>query len=143
MGKSNYWSIGLLNLLFNAAALATVAQNNATSPITNIYAALHTADPGASGSQTTNEVTYTSYARVAVARTTSGWPTTTTQTISPAASITFPQGTGGSGTATYFSVGTATSGAGNLLYSGTISPNIVTGNGITPQLTTATTITEA
>jgi len=143
VGKANFWSNGLLNLLFNATALATIAQNNGTSPITNIYAALHTADPTASGTQSSNEVTYTSYARVAVARTTSGWPTTTTQSISPAAAITFPQGTGGSGTATFGSVGVASSGATSLLYSGAITPSIVTGNGITPQLTTASTITES
>jgi hypothetical protein len=120
-----------------------VAQNNATSPITNIQISLHTADPGASGSQTTSEATYTGYARVAVARTTGGWPTTTTQTISPAAAITFPAGTAGSGTVTFFGTGTLNSGAGNLFYSGPVTPNIVTGNGITPQLTTATTITES
>jgi hypothetical protein len=80
---------------------------------------------------------------VAVARSTGGWPTTSTESISPGAAITFPAGTGGSGTASYFGVGTASSGAGNLFYSGTVTPNIVTGNGITPQLTTATTITES
>lgn len=143
MGKANYWSNGLLNLFFNAAALANVADNAASSPLTNLYFSLHTADPGAAGSQTTSEITYTSYARVAVARTTGGFATTTTQTISPVAAVTFPAGTGGAGTATFFGLGTATSGAGNLAYSGTVTPNIVTGNGITPQLTTATTIVEA
>ena len=47
-----------------------------------------------------------------------------------------------SGTVTHFSVGTASSGAGKILYSGTVTPNIVTGNGVTPQLTTSTQITE-
>jgi hypothetical protein len=36
----------------------------------------------------------------------------------------------------------ASSGATMLMYSGTVTPNIVTGNGITPVLTTATAITE-
>lgn len=140
MGASNVWANGLLNALFNAATLANVIENASSSPLTSLYVSLHTADPTASGNQTSSEVTYTSYARQAVARTTSGWPTTTTQTISPAAAITFPSGTGGSGTATYMGIGSASMGTGELFYSGPISPNIVTGAGIQPQLTTATTI---
>ena len=37
---------------------------------------------------------------------------------------------------------TASSGTGKLLYSGAISPSIVCGNGVTPQLTTSTSISE-
>jgi len=48
-------------------------------------------------------------------------------------------GTGGSGTVTHFGIGTASSGAGKLLYSGTVTPNIVCGNGVTPSLVAATT----
>ncbi len=142
MGKNNSASTGWLNLLFTATTLSNVANNASTSPLTNLYVSLHTADPGATGTQTTSEVTYTSYARVAVARTGGGW-TVGTATVSPAASITFPAGTGGSGTATHFGIGSLTSGAGVLYYSGTVTPNIVTGNGVTPILSTATTITES
>lgn len=141
MGKSNQWAGDILKLYFNATAIADIAENDASSPITNIHASLHTADPGTGGNQQTNEITYTSYARVAVARTTGGW-TITTNSASPVAAITFPAGTGGSGTATHFGLGTLASGAGVRQYSGTVTPNIVTGNGITPSLTTATTITE-
>jgi hypothetical protein len=76
-----------------------------------------------------------------VARTTGGW-TVTNNSVSPVANIDFPAGTGGSGTATHFGVGTAASSTGKLLYKGTVTPNIVTGAGITPRLTTATAITE-
>src|SRR5689334_11511243 len=124
MSKSNSLENSLLLLLFNATAIANVADNAATSPITNIYASLPTADPGEAGSQTTNEIAYTSYARVAVARTSGGW-TVTANSVSPVAAITFPAGTGGSGTATHFGLGTASSGAGVLWYSGTVTPNIV------------------
>jgi hypothetical protein len=141
MAKGSTFCNDFLKLIFNATAIANIADNAATSPLTNLYLSLHTADPGAGGSQTTSEVTYTSYARVAVLRTTGGW-TVTSNAVSPAATISFPAGTGGSGTATYMGVGTASSGAGKLLWSGAISPTIVTGNGVTPQLTTATTITE-
>ena len=141
MSKGDTFENDLLKLIFNATAIANIADNAATSPLTNLYVSLHTADPGESGNQTTSEVTYTSYARVAVARTTGGW-TVTANSVSPVAAITFPAGTGGSGTATYFAVGTTSSSTGKILYSGTVTPNIVCGNGVTPQLTTSTTITE-
>lgn len=141
MSKSNSFENSLLLLIFNGTAIADLAENDTTTPATNLYVSLHTADPGEAGNQTTNEIAYTSYARVAVARSGSGW-TVTANSVSPAAAITFPAGTGGSGTATHFGVGTASSGAGVLLYSGTVTPNIVCGNGVTPQLTTSTAITE-
>lgn len=141
MGKSTFLSNAYLALLFNGTATATLFQNNSTSPLTNLYVALHTADPGVGGSQSTSEVAYTSYARVAVARTSGGW-TVTSNAVTPVAAINFPTGTGGSGTATYWSVGVASSGATNILYSGPISPSIAVGSGITPQLTAASSVTE-
>lgn len=141
MSKGNTFENDLLKLIFQATAIANIADNASASPLTNLYVSLHTSDPGEAGDQTTNEVTYTSYARVAVARSGAGW-TITANSVSPAATVSFPAGTGGSGTATHVGVGTSLSGAGKLLYSGTVTPNIVTGNGITPQLTTASTITE-
>lgn len=141
MSKGDTYENDLLKLLFNATAIANVADNAATSPLTNLYVSLHTADPGEAGNQTTSEIAYTSYARTAVARTTGGW-TVTANSVSPVANIDFVAGTGGSGTATYFAVGSASSSTGKIFYSGTVTPNIVTGNGITPRLTTATAITE-
>ena len=139
MSKSNVLETAILNLLFNATSIANLADNTATSPATTLTIALHTADPGEAGDQTTSEATYTSYARVTVARTAGGW-TITGDSVSPVATISFPAGTGGSGTVTHWSVGTGVSD--NLMYSGTVTPNIVTGSGVTPQLTTASTITE-
>lgn len=141
MSKSNAWENDLLKLLFQATAVANIADNAASSPLTNLYVSLHTADPGEAGDQTTNEIAYTSYARVAVARTSGGW-TVTNNSVSPAANIDFPAGTGGSGTATHVGIGTASSGAGKLLYKGPVSPNIVCGNGVTPRIGAGSTITE-
>jgi hypothetical protein len=147
MAKGTAYANSLLLLVFNATLFANVAVNATSSPITSIFAALHTSDPGSAGDQTTNEMTtgaYASYARVAVTRASGagGW-TVTTNSVSPYAAITFPAGTGGSGaTATHFSLGTLTSGAGVRLYSGTVTPNIVCGNGITPSLSTASTVSE-
>lgn len=143
MGKGNTTSNNLLKLIFNATNWSLIADNTATTPLTNLFVALHTADPTASGSQTSNEIGYTSYARVAVARTTSGWTASSAESTSPVGAINFPAGTGGSGTATFWSIGTLTSGAGVILYSGAISPSIVCGNGVTPSLTTASTVTES
>lgn len=139
MSFSNAAEQNIMLLIFNATTWANVAINATSSPITNIYASLHTADPGEAGDQTTSESAYTSYARVAVARTSGGW-TSTAGSVSPVANIDFPAGTGGSGTVTYFGVGTLVSTAGVLIMSGTVTPNIVTGNGVTPRLTTASTL---
>ena len=141
MSKSNTFENDWLKLIFNATAIANLADNAASSPLTNLYVSLHTADPGEAGNQSTSEATYTSYARVAVARTSGGW-TVTNNSVSPVANIDFPAATGGSGTITFFGVGSASSGAGVLYYSGTVTPNISVTAGVTPRLTTASTITE-
>lgn len=130
----------VLKLIFNATAWANYADNAASTPQTNIHVALHEADPGDSGNMSTNEADYTNYARVNVARTTGGW-TVTANSVSPVANIDFPAGTGGSGTVTHFSTGKTGGGSTDILWSGTVTPNIVTGNGVTPRLTTATAIT--
>lgn len=142
MAKGSTFSNDLLKMIFQAVAIANIADNAASSPLTNLEVALHTADPGVGGSQTTSEAAYTGYARVAVARTSGGW-TVTGNSVSPAAQVNFPIGTGGSGTATFWSAGTAHTGAGKILYSGAMSPAVVLGNGVTPYLTTATAITES
>ena len=71
MSKSNAFETSLLGLLFNNTDIANIGdaaglQNSAAAG--SLYLALHTADPGEAGDQTTNECTYGSYARVAVAR---------------------------------------------------------------------------
>jgi len=145
MSKANAYEADLLKLLLNATAIANVADNTATSPLTNVYVALHTADPGDTGDQTTSEVSYTGYARVAVARTSGGWTISGTNptVASPVAAITFPASTGGTGgVVTHFSVGSLSTTAGRIFYSGTVTPNITVANGVTPQLTTASTISE-
>lgn len=141
MSKSDTFENDLMKLIFNATAIANLADNAATSPLTNLYVALHTADPGEAGTQATSEATYTSYARVAVARTSGGW-TVTANSVSPVATISFPAATGGTNTISYFSVGVASTGATKILYSGTVTPNISVSSGVTPQLTTSTAITE-
>ena len=145
MSKADGYELDLLKLLFNATAIANVADNAAASPLTNLYISLHTADPGETGSQTTSETAYTGYARVAVARTSGGWTcsgTAPSQAV-PVANIDFASCTAAPGGAiTFFGVGSLVSGAGKLFYSGTVTPNITMAIGVIPRLTTASSITE-
>ena len=144
MSKSNTWENDLLLLVFNntgASLIGDATGLRGSTTAGSLYLSLHTADPGEAGTQTTNEIGYTSYVRKAVARSGSGF-TVTGNSVVLAADQDFVPGTGGSGTATHFGVGTDASGTGKLLYKGAITPNIVCGNGVTPRLTTGTTITE-
>lgn len=142
MSKSDAFENAWLLLVFqntNAANIGDATGLRGSTVAGSLYLSLHTADPGEAGSQATSEITYTSYARVAVARTSGGFAVAA-NAVQLVATASFPAGTGGSGTATFWGLGTAASGAGVLMYSGTITPNIVTGNGITPQLASGTNI---
>ena len=138
-GFSDNTENAILNLMYSATNWSLVADNTATTPMTNVHVALHTADPGDAGTMQTSEVAYTSYARVNVARST-GWTTASTGVISPAAQIDFPAGTGGSGTVTFFSTGKTGGGTAPIFMSGSVTPSIVTGSAVTPHLTVATTL---
>jgi len=139
MSKSDALENSILLLLFNGTAIADLAENEVASPSANIEVALHTGDPGEAGTQLTSEATYGGYARVAVARTSGGW-TVTGNSVSPAAAITFVEASSGSETITHFSVGVDVGDV--IMYSGTVTPNIVVTTGVIPELTTASTITE-
>lgn len=141
MSKGNTFENDLVKLIFQGTAIANIADNAASSPLTNLYLSLHTADPGEAGDQTTSEATYTSYARVAVARTSSGF-TVSTNAVTLAANTDFPAATGGTNTITHFGIGTASSGAGNLLYKGSLSPTISVSNGVTPRINSGVIVTE-
>ena len=144
MSKTNTWENDLLLLMFNNTNSslhgdATGLRGSTTAG--SYYVSLHTADPGEASDQTTSEIAYTSYARVAVARSSGGF-TVSTNTVAFAAAVTFPAGTGGSGTATHFGIGCSSSGTGKLLYKGALSPTVVCGNGVTPQINAGTVVTE-
>lgn len=141
MSKGNTFENDLLRLIFNGTAIADIAENDATGPLTQLFVALHSADPGEAGDQSTSEVAYTSYARVGVARTVGGW-TVTANSVSPVANIDFPAATGGAATATHASIGTAASGAGKILYKGALSSSIAVVTGVIPRVASGSTITE-
>lgn len=117
----------LLRLIYNATAIANLADNAATSPLTQLAVALHTADPGEAGTMLTSEVAYTGYARVNVNRNSGGW-TVTNNSVSPTANIDFPQRTdsGAAVVATHFSVGFTGGGATKIINRGVIGSLIGT-----------------
>lgn len=125
MSIGNTTENDICSLLFKSTALSWDAN-------TDLYVSLHTADPGEGGSQTTSEATYTSYARVTVARSAVGW-TVTNNVAENAALVQFPQATGGSNTITYVAIGTAFSGAGQIICSGALSSSLAVSSGIQPQ----------
>ena len=144
MSKSNTFETNFLSHIFENADIALIGDATGVRGSTtagSLYFSLHTANPTDVSDQTTSEVTYTSYARVAVARSAAGW-TVTGNAVAVDANVTFPAGTGGSGTATHWGLGTDVSGVGKMLFYGPISPSIVCGNGVTPQLTAGTVVTE-
>jgi hypothetical protein len=134
MSKSNASENALLQLFFNNVDFATVGdaaglQNSATAG--SFYISLHTGDPGEAGDQTTNEATYTNYARVAVARSAAGW-TVSGSTATNFAQISFPQCGVTGNTITYVGIGTEISGAGVLMYSGALNSSLAVALNITP-----------
>lgn len=133
MSKSNSWETDILKLLFTNLSGALIGDASGIQPSAgsgSLYISLHSADPGEAGDQTTSEATFTSYARVGVGRNAAAW-TVSGNSVTNAAVITFPACTGSSTTVTYFGIGTASSGAGKLLYSGAVSPSIAVTSGIT------------
>jgi len=133
MSKSNATETDLLAKIFTATALPWDAA-------TDLEIHLHTADPGEAGTTATSEATYTSYAAVTVARTTSGW-TVSGNTCTNDALIQFPQCSGGSNTLTHVSISPASST--QILYSGALNSSLAVSSGIQPQFAaSALSITE-
>lgn len=132
-----------LALVFNATTWNLIAENDSTSPATNLYLSLHTATPGIGGSQLTNETAYTNYARVAVARTTGGWSIPSGGATANAALVQFAQCGVTGATITHVAIGTASSGAGTVLYAGALNSSLAVANLIQPQFSAAAlTVTE-
>ena len=142
-GKTDYLSNAWLKLLFQAIPIANIADNASASPLTQLYLSLHTADPGDApvNGQSQYEANYVGYARIALSRSTGGWAVVG-KAVSPQADIILGRCTNGVMTITHAGVGTAPSGAGILLYSGAVSPQIATQPGVRPIIEAGSTITE-
>jgi hypothetical protein len=131
---TNYAEGKILDLLFTNQDWANIGDATGiqgSSTDGSFYIALFTADPTDAGTQT-NEANYTGYARVAVARTTSGW-TVSSDTVDNDSAITFPECTGGSNTVTHLGVMDAST-SGNMIIHGALSSSLAISSGITPNI---------
>lgn len=125
MSMTNAGENALAALFFsntNFASIGDATGLRGSSVAGNFYLTLHTADPGEAGDQTTNEATYTSYARVAVSRST-GF-NVSGNSAALAALTEFPACTGGNNTITHFGIGTDSSGAGVLVFKAPLGSNL-------------------
>ena len=110
----------ILRLIFNGTAIANLAINATASPLTSLFVSLHTDDPGDYGTQSTNEVSYTGYARVPVTRDTNGW-TVANDSVAPVNTVNFGQCTA------YASVFTGSISGTTLTVTGTPTGTIAVG----------------
>jgi hypothetical protein len=134
--KGNTFENDVVLLTFNGTAYSWNANSD-------LYVALHTGDPGEAGNQQSSECAFGSYARVTVARSGAGF-TVSGDTASNTATISFPECTSGSETVTHVSIGTASSGAGQILYKGALTASRAVSSGITLQFAaSALSVTEA
>lgn len=141
-GKGGVWINDFLKLILNGTAIANIADNAASSPLTNLYGSLHTATLTKNSAQNSSEAAYGSYARVAIARSTGGFTAASAQSSTLVAAMTFPTATSGSETETHAMLGTASSGAGKNLWWGSINSPVGVTSGVTPELTNTSSITE-
>ena len=145
MPKSTDACNRILNLMYSATAWATVADNAASTPLTNVPVALHHALlTAATNSQAENEVAYTDYLRQNVLRST-GWTAASGGSVSNAALLQFPQSGATGATLFAVSTGTTASGATPVWHYGALNSPITIGAAasITPQfLAGALVITE-
>ena len=123
----------LVLLIFNNTNFADIGDATGLRGSTTagvLWLSLHTALP-VGHDQTSNEATYTSYARVSVARSGAGFACAGA-IASNAAAVNFPTATGGSSVCTHFGVGTATSGTGHLVGVGAFDSSLTVSTGILP-----------
>jgi len=127
MFKSTALKNGYSNLYFLNTGHANIGDATGLRPSTvagSMYLGLHTADPGVGGTQATNEITYTGYTRVAVPRSGAGF-SQAGGVVSLVGNADFPQATAGSFPilAAFWSLGSGSTGATELEYSGPLSPS--------------------
>jgi hypothetical protein len=120
--------------MYNASPWANVADNAASSPLTNVYVSLHTAVlTPATGTQTDTETSYTNYERVAKARSTLGWTIPVGGSTKNEGQIQFAQCGAIGATVTHVATGTVASpSAGIAWHYGELNSPLVISSGITP-----------
>lgn len=136
MSAQDFFEDDLLDLIFTNVACPNVGDAGGLQPSAtpgSFYIGLMTANPAESVSdQTTNEATYTPYARQAVARSLAGW-TVAGGLVDNDAAITYPTCTAGSDTLNDFHIGSDLSGVGNMFMQGDLTAPLAVSTGITPE----------
>ena len=137
MSMTDALELAWLAHYFTNTAIANVGDASGLQPaatVGSLYISLHTADPGETGSQNTNETTFTNYVRVAVPRNVTNWTTSGTSPtqVANALAITFAQCGASGATLTHFGIGFSSSGAGTLHFSGALTSSLAVSNGVTP-----------
>lgn len=133
MSKSNLHETAILKLVFQNIAHANIGNASGLQPsgaAGSFYIAIFTASPTDADSGT--EANYTSYARIAVARSAAGF-TITGDTLTNAAVITFPTSTGGTNIITHFGVYTALT-SGDLISWGALTVSKTINTSDTPKI---------
>ena len=146
-GKGGAFANSMLKLNLQGVGIASIADNTATSPATVLCVALHTADPGAGGTQSSATKRPIPATRASRCRAPSAGWVVTGSTANPASALTFPAASSGTETETWFSIaiptgGTTCTGALVIMYRGSITPPLTITGGVSPQLTTGTAINE-
>lgn len=118
----------ILDLIYRAIAWADIAQNDGSSPATNIDVALHTAAPVTS-SQSSNEATFGGYVRAQIVRSAAGWTAASGGSLATLALSQFVECTSGSNTVTHVSTGVS----GTIIHYGALSASRSVSAGIQPQ----------
>lgn len=134
MPATDTLELELLDLIFLNAAFDNIGDATGLVGSTsagNIEISLHTATLDDTSNQNTSEATYTSYARVDVARSAAAW-TNTAGTVDNDSAIAFPAATGGSNTITDVGLGSDIV-ANELWIYGALSASLAVSTGITPQ----------
>jgi hypothetical protein len=124
MSFSNAAETAVLNQIFVGTALSWNGN-------TDLWIALHTADPGEAGTAITSEATYGGYARAVLTRASDF--TVSGNQVSNTNLEQFAQCSSGSNTITYASIVDSASGAGNIIVRALLNTAIPVSTGIQPQ----------
>ena len=128
MSFSNTAETAINNYIFVGTAASWAAN-------TDLWLALHTADPGEAGTAVTSEATYGSYARVTLTRASD--LTVSGATVQNANLEQFPVCSSGTNTITHVSIVTTSSGAGTIIVKGALNSSVAVATGIQPQFSAA------
>jgi hypothetical protein len=132
MSTSTTSANALQDLIYKATTWGDIAENDTTSPATNIQIALHTGAGPTTSSQSSNEVTvgeWNTYARLNIARG-AGWDAAAAGMTQNAAIAQFVEMASGTGcTITYVSTGVG----GTIIHYGSLAAPRTVSAGIQPQ----------